>query len=67
MAGPRDGLVAVRILYYLIEGYVWLLDNVQNEDIENQPEEIVGDTTHILIPESEVEMMEFVAAAKNNS
>ncbi len=67
MAGPRDGLVALRILYYLIEGYVWLLDNVQNEDIENQPEEIVGDTTHILIPKSEVEMMEFVAAAKNNS
>lgn len=53
--------------YYLIEDYAWLLDNSGRVDVVDQTEGTVGDTSQILVSESEVEMIEFVTATRNNS
>ena len=53
--------------YYLIEEYLWLSDNAQNADVENQTDDNVGNTSHILISKSEVKMIEFLDVKNSNS
>ena len=64
---PRRWPSAPTDEYYLIEEYSWLSDNAQNADVENQTDDNVGNTSHILISKLEVEMIEFLDVKNSNS